>query len=61
VTRHYDRGNAYKNNIYLGLAYRFRGSVYYHPGRHGTGGAESSILHLHLQVARRILAFRQLG
>jgi len=38
-----------KDNIYLGLAYRFRGSVHYHQGRsvaasgrHGAGGAESS-------------------
>jgi hypothetical protein len=26
----------------LGLAYNFRSSVYYHPGRSGTRGAESS-------------------
>jgi len=39
-----------KDNIYLGLAYRFRGSVHYlkagtwkHPGRHGAGGATSSL------------------
>jgi len=38
-----------KDNIYLGLAYRLRGSVHYHeggawqhPGRDGAGGAESS-------------------
>jgi len=42
-----------KDNISLGLAYRFRTSVHYrqgrgmagawqYPGRHGAGGAESS-------------------
>jgi hypothetical protein len=38
-----------KENIYLGLAYRFRGSVHYHQGgsmagfrRHTAGKAESS-------------------
>ena len=33
VHRHHDLSNSCKDNIYLGLAYRFRGSVHYHQGR----------------------------
>jgi hypothetical protein len=56
-----------KNNIYLGLDYRFRSSVHYHQGRkHGSIQAgmvqdELRVLHLHLRAASRILASRQLG
>jgi hypothetical protein len=32
VNRHHDQGNSYKDNISLGLAYRFRGSVCYYQG-----------------------------
>ena len=49
VKRNYDQSNCYKDNIKLRLAHRFRGSVHHyqdgtwqHPGRHSTGGAESS-------------------
>jgi hypothetical protein len=40
MNRHCDQG-LIKDNIKLGLAYRFRSSVHYHPSRHGTGGGES--------------------
>jgi hypothetical protein len=30
--RHHDQGKTYMDNIYLGLAYRLRGSVQYHQG-----------------------------
>ena len=33
MNRHQDQGNSYKDNIELGLAYRFRGSFRYHQGR----------------------------
>jgi hypothetical protein len=33
VKRHHNQDNSYKDNTYLGLAYRFRGSVHYHQGR----------------------------
>ena len=48
-----------KENISLGLAYSFRGSVHYHHGgKHGRGQIgmvqeELRVLHLHLKVARR--------
>ena len=32
VNWHHDQGKSYKDNIQLGLAYRFRGSVHYHQG-----------------------------
>jgi hypothetical protein len=32
VNRHHSQGNSYKDNISLGLAYRFRGSIHYHQG-----------------------------
>jgi hypothetical protein len=49
------------------VAYRFRDSVYYHHGweqdsiQVGMVQEELRVLHLHLEAARRILAFRQLG
>jgi hypothetical protein len=55
------------DNISLGLAYRFRGSVHYHQGgKHssiqaGMAEEELRVLYLHLEVASRILASRQLG
>ena len=33
VNRDHDQDNSYKDNIQLGLAYRFRASVHYHQGR----------------------------
>jgi hypothetical protein len=49
VNRHHDQDNSYKDNISLGLAYRFRDSVilikagtWQHLGRHGAERAESS-------------------
>ena len=49
-----------KTNIYLELAYSFRGLVHYHHGRkHGTDQAdmvlekELRVLHLDLKTARR--------
>ena len=57
-----------KDNIYLGLAYRFRGSVHYHHGRkHGSIQVdmvlekELRVLHLDKTAARRGLPSRQLG
>ena len=39
--RHHDQSNSYKNNIPLGLAYRFRSSVHYRHGRkHGSMQAD---------------------
>jgi hypothetical protein len=56
-----------KDSIYLGLAYRFRGSVHYHRGgKHGSIQADSEletelrVLHLVLKAYRK-LASRQLG
>jgi hypothetical protein len=53
-----------KDNIYLGLAYRFRGSVHYHQGRkHGSiqAGMLEELEGLHLvQKANRRLEFRTL-
>jgi hypothetical protein len=51
-------------NIYLGLAYRFRGSVYYHQ-EHGSiqagmAQAELRVLRLHPKAASGKLTFRQL-
>ena len=54
-------------DIYLGLAYRFRGSVHYSHGwkhesvQEGMVLEELRVLHLVLKVNRRRLAFRQLG
>jgi hypothetical protein len=50
VNRHHDQDNSLKDNIKLGLAYRFREvqsiiikvGTWQHPGRRGAGGAESS-------------------
>jgi hypothetical protein len=50
VNRYHVQGNAYKAQLQLGLAYSFRGLVYYHhDGKHGSvqvdlvlPGAESS-------------------
>jgi hypothetical protein len=56
-----------KENIQMGLAYRFRGSLHYHQGRkHGSIQAgmvqeELTVLHLHLKVASGRLTSRQLG
>ena len=52
-----------KDNIWLGLAYRFRGSVHYHQGRkHGSMQAEElRVLLLHPKANRRRVASRQLG
>jgi hypothetical protein len=56
-----------KDNIYLGLAYRFRGSVHYHHGRkHGSIQAgmvpvkELRVLHLVPKVNKRLIS-RKLG
>ena len=49
VSRHHDQGNSYKDNIELGLAHRFRGSVlYHHDGKNSSihyhqGGKDGSI------------------
>jgi hypothetical protein len=67
VNRHNDQGNSYKDNIELGLAYRFRGSVHYHQSRkHGSIQAgmmqmELRVLLLHLKAASGRLPSRQLG
>jgi hypothetical protein len=57
-----------KDNISLGLAYRFRGSVHYHQGRSmaasrqaGMVQEELRVLQLHLKAAGRILTSMQLG
>jgi len=73
VNRHQDQDKYYKENIKLGVAYNFRGSVNYHQGgKHGSIQAvmvqeELRVLHLDpqrqpgrdslLQVARRRLSF----
>jgi|UPI0000F4D13D hypothetical protein len=55
-----------KDNIELGLAYRFRGSVHYHQGRNMEASGQAwykmslRVLHPHLKAANRILAHRQL-
>jgi hypothetical protein len=55
-----------KENIQLELAYKFRGSVHYHPGRKhdsiqaGVMWKELRILHLVLKANRRVTS-RQLG
>jgi hypothetical protein len=59
-------GNSYKDNIALGLAYRFRGSFHYHQSIHGSIQAgmvqeELRVQYLHLKAANRIQASRQLG
>jgi hypothetical protein len=61
-----------KNNIYLGLAYRFRGSVHYHQGESmavsrqaciqaGIAQAELRVLSLHPKAASGRLTPKQLG
>jgi hypothetical protein len=47
------KANLIKDNIYLGLAYRFRGSVHYHQGGSTAGmvQAELRVLCLHLKAA----------
>jgi hypothetical protein len=56
-----------KDNIYLGLAYRFRGSLYYHQGRslvasrQGKVQAELRVMHLYLKATSGRLTSRQLG
>ena len=58
VKRHHDQGNSYKDNIELGLAYSFSGSVHYHQGgRHGSVQAdmmleEPRVLHIDPKAAR---------
>jgi hypothetical protein len=58
VKRHHDHGNSYKDNISLGQAYRFRGSVHcHHDGKHGSVQAgmvqeELRVLHLVLKATR---------
>ena len=47
MNRHHDQGNSYKDNIELGWlpgseVQRFSPLLWQHPGRHGSGGAESS-------------------
>ena len=61
MSRYRDQGKSYKNNISLGLAYSFRGSVYYHHGgKHGSMQAdmvlekELRVLHLDPQAAGRV-------
>jgi hypothetical protein len=67
VKRHHHKSNSYKANIYLGLAYSFRGSVHYlHGWKHSSLQADEVLakemrgLHLDLKVARRRL-FSALG
>jgi hypothetical protein len=63
MKRHHDsyKATLIKENIYLGLAYRFRGSVHcHHGGNHGIMEAdlvleEPRVLHLDLKAARRRL------
>ena len=57
--RLHDHSNAYKGNISLGLAYRFRGSVHYHHGgKHGSIQAdmmlekELRVVHLDWQTEK---------
>jgi hypothetical protein len=38
-----------------------KAGAWWRPGRHGAGGEEGRVLHLHLKAARRKLASRQLG
>ena len=66
MNRHHDQGKSYKDNIYLGLAYRFRGSVHYQGGsmeasQAGMAQEELRVLHLVPKANKRRLAFRQLG
>jgi hypothetical protein len=67
VNRHHDQCKSYKDNVELGLVYRFRGSVHHHQGRNmavskaGMVQEELRDLHLHLKAASRILTSRQLG
>jgi hypothetical protein len=62
MKRHHSQDNFYKANIYLGLAYRFRGSIHYQcrnmHGRVQAGVVQEMlrVLHLHLKIARRRLA-----
>ena len=63
MNRHRDQGNPYKDNISLGLAYRFRVSPLSSRLEHGSIQAgmvkeELRVLHLHLKASRRILASR---
>jgi hypothetical protein len=60
VNRHHDQGNSNKDNIYLGLTFRFRGLVHYYQGMNPVQ-EELRVLHLHLKAASRILVPRQLG
>jgi hypothetical protein len=41
MNRHHDQGNSYKDNILLGLAYKFRGSVQYHQGGNMTASRQA--------------------
>ena len=63
MNRHHDQGKSYKDNIELGLSYRFRGSVQYHQGGSMAGMVQAGlrVLHLHLKAASKILASRKLG
>jgi hypothetical protein len=54
------KANLIKDNISLGLAYRFRGSVYYHQGGITAASMKMLRVHLHLKAASGRLAFRQL-
>jgi hypothetical protein len=47
-------------DIYLGLAYRFRGSVHYHQGSFQAGMVQEELRVLHLKAASRTLTSRQL-
>jgi hypothetical protein len=51
MNRHHDQCNSYKENIKLGLAYRFRGSVHYQGKKHGSmqaGMEQEELKNLHL-------------
>ena len=67
VNRHHDQGNSYED-ILLGLAYSYRGSVHYYHGRK-RGSIQSDIVlkkelgiqHLDPKATRQRLSSRQLG
>jgi len=67
VKRHHDQGNSIKDNVELGLAYQFRGSVHCHHGRkQGNVQAdmvleEPRVLHLNPKEARSRLSHEKLG
>jgi hypothetical protein len=67
VNRHHDQGNSYKDNIELGLAYRFRDPVHYHNGgKHDITQAhmaleELRVLYLAPKANRRRLSCKKLG